>query len=51
MGLNGGLKVRDLGFKPPTGDRACPICRERPVSLESRKDTEPDRGANVARLP
>ena len=24
MRLNGGLKVRDLGFKPPTGNRACP---------------------------
>jgi hypothetical protein len=24
IGLNGGLKVRDLGFKPPTGNRACP---------------------------
>ena len=27
------------------------ICRERPVSLESRKDTEPDRGGKLARLP
>ena len=27
------------------------ICRERPVFLESRKDTEPDRGAKLARLP
>ena len=35
MGLNGGLKVRDLGFKPPTGNRACPSRDEAFVEMHA----------------
>ena len=35
MRLNGGLKVRDLGFKPPTGNRACPSRDEAFVEMQA----------------
>jgi hypothetical protein len=35
MRLNGGLKVRDLGFKPPTGNRACPSRDEAFVEMHA----------------
>ena len=35
MRLKGGLKVRDLGFKPPTGNRACPSRDEAFVEMHA----------------